>query len=100
MVLHRCLFASLAMLLAGCGQPRPEALQGDVCKSIAQVGRPPYPWPDIWAFPDTPLPASLPAAPTAGLAAPPLAVSAAAQAFRAKLAAQAAGRRGGRRAAG
>ena len=93
MVLHRCLFISLAMLLAGCGQPRPEALQGDVCKSIAQAGRTPYPWPDIYGgIPDTPLPASLTATPTTGLAAPPLAVSAAAQAFRAKLAAQAAAR--------
>ena len=97
MVLHRCLFISLAMLLAGCGQPRPEALQGDVCKSIAQAGRTPYPWPDIYGgIPDTPLPASLTAAPTAGLTAPPLAVSAAAQAFRAKLATQAAARRAGR----
>ncbi|MFK5073672.1 hypothetical protein ACI4BE_29535, partial [Klebsiella pneumoniae] len=34
--------------LTACGSPRPEALQGEVCKSIATAGRSPYPWPDIY----------------------------------------------------
>jgi predicted acylesterase/phospholipase RssA len=41
-------FIVFTIVLAGCGSPRPEALQGEVCKSIANAGRTPYPWPDIY----------------------------------------------------
>jgi predicted acylesterase/phospholipase RssA len=71
--------------LAGCGPPRPEALQGEVCKSMATAGRTPYPWPDIYqsALAAEPSVAATPAMPPAT---PRIA------AVRNKLAAQAAGR--------
>jgi predicted acylesterase/phospholipase RssA len=94
--------AAVALLLAGCGAPRPAALQGEVCKSIAKAGQSPYPWPDIYQsvidaqaqlapVPPGGLPpaAALPAPP------PPVAVaggSARNEAFRNKIAAQAAAR--------
>ncbi|MCW5738104.1 MAG: patatin-like phospholipase family protein [Enhydrobacter sp.] len=96
MMLHRCVLASLVFLLAGCGQPRPEALQGDVCKSIPQAGRTPYPWPDIYeGIADASPPAPL-AAPASALARPRVVTTPATQAFRSKLAGQAASRRAAR----
>ena len=45
---RRIAIAAMAVMLVGCGSPRPESLQGEVCKSIATAGRSPYPWPDIY----------------------------------------------------
>lgn len=84
---------SALLVLGGCGQPRPEALQGSVCQSIPTAGRSPYPWPDIYqGIPDTPLPAAGVAAAMA-VAAPATPGTPATQRFRAKLANQAAARR-------
>ncbi len=48
MTVRRLAIVAMALMLVGCGSPRPEALQGEVCKSIATAGRSPYPWPDIY----------------------------------------------------
>lgn len=51
MVVHVRVLVSFVVLvsaLSACGSPRPEALQGEVCKSIDTAGRTPYPWPDIY----------------------------------------------------
>lgn len=86
---------SALLVLGGCGQPRPETLQGSVCQSIPTAGRSPYPWPDIYqGIPDTPLPAAGVAAAMA-VAAPVTPGTPATQRFRAKLANQAAARRVG-----
>lgn len=45
---RRLAIVAMALMLVGCGSPRPESLQGEVCKSIATAGRSPYPWPDIY----------------------------------------------------
>jgi predicted acylesterase/phospholipase RssA len=37
----------LGLVLVACAPPRPAALQGDVCKSMATLGQLPVPWPDI-----------------------------------------------------
>ena len=84
------LFAvAAACALAGCGQPRPAELQGEVCKSIAVAGRTPYPWPDIYESlqqaPPPPAPAAA-GAPPAGPVPPP--ATPRARAFRDKIAAQ------------
>jgi predicted acylesterase/phospholipase RssA len=39
--------ALLALSITACGQPRPVALQGPVCQSMATYGQLPVPWPDI-----------------------------------------------------
>jgi len=47
-MLVRSLAALAAVLMiAACGQPRPAAEQGPVCKSMATQGHLPEPWPDI-----------------------------------------------------
>jgi len=100
-------FGLTALVLAGCGQPRPESLQGEVCKSIVTAGRSPYPWPDIYqSLMESPVPSPVArsarppvvttptAAPTPPAArAPTPAPTARAQSFRNKLAEQAAARR-------
>jgi len=86
----------LAAGLPGCGAPRPEALQGKVCQSMATAGRSPYPWPDLYqSVFEAPL--AVPVAGARALTEPrvspaPPALTPAAQAFRARLAAQAAQR--------
>jgi predicted acylesterase/phospholipase RssA len=91
-------FIVFTVVLAGCGAPRPEALQGEVCKSIATAGRTPYPWPDIYQsvvdaqrqMAPVP-PGGLPPA-AAPAVAPPVSTPTASgrnEAFRAKLAQQA-----------
>ena len=45
---RRIAIVAMAVMLVGCGSPRPESLQGEVCKSIATAGHSPYPWPDIY----------------------------------------------------
>jgi predicted acylesterase/phospholipase RssA len=76
---------TVACVLAGCGAPRPEALQGEVCKSMATAGRTPYPWPDIY---QSTLDAQMSPAPSAS--APEPAYTPRAAAVRLKLASQAA----------
>lgn len=92
-------FIVLATVLGACGSPRPEALQGEVCKSMATAGRTPYPWPDIYQgvvdaqSQAAVLPLGAPPAAAASLAAPAApAAPARNDAFRAKLAQQAATR--------
>lgn len=48
MSVGRIAIVAMASMLVGCGSPRPESLQGEVCKSIATAGHSPYPWPDIY----------------------------------------------------
>ncbi len=48
MSVGRIAIVAMALMLVGCGSPRPESLQGEVCKSIATAGHSPYPWPDIY----------------------------------------------------
>jgi len=48
MTVRRLAIVAMAVMLVGCGSPRPESLQGEVCKSIATAGHSPYPWPDIY----------------------------------------------------
>ena len=99
---RRLACAAMALLVAGCGAPRPEALQGEVCKSIAKAGRSPYPWPDIYQSvidaqaQMAPVPPG--GLPPAAAPPPPLPPATAAggsvrnEAFRNKIAAQAAAR--------
>lgn len=93
MVVHVRVLVSFVVLgtaLTACGAPRPEALQGEVCKSIATAGRTPYPWPDIYQSVIDAQRAMPPAA-VAPVAPPPPAPAASArnEAFRAKVAQQA-----------
>jgi predicted acylesterase/phospholipase RssA len=91
----------IALLIAACGQPRPVAEQGPVCQSMAKLGQLPAPYPDI-------TPTELQAAHAkettrlfaraSGAAAPepppaPPLPGVKAQAFRAKISAQAAAKR-------
>ena len=96
---------ALSLVIAACGQPRPVAQQGPICQSMAKLGQLPAPYPDI-------TPAELQAeqarettrhfARRSGVAAaaapePPPAPAlpgVKAQNFRAKIAAQAAAKRG------
>lgn len=48
MSVGRIAIVAMALMLVGCGSPRPESLQGEVCKSITTAGHSPYPWPDIY----------------------------------------------------
>ncbi len=48
MSVGRIAIVAMALMLVGCGSPRPESLQGEVCKSIVTAGHSPYPWPDIY----------------------------------------------------
>ena len=83
-------FVVLVLALTGCGAPRPEALQGEVCKSIATAGRTPYPWPDIYQSVIDAQRTLPPAAMAPATPAPPApAASARNEAFRAKVAQQA-----------
>jgi hypothetical protein len=80
--------ALLALLLAACGQPRPVAEQGPVCRSMAKMGHLPEPWPDI-------TPSTLQELSPQALAAdrPKVLADEKAAAFRARIAAQAQARR-------
>lgn len=102
MLKRRLAWVAMALLMVGCGAPRPEALQGEVCKSIAKAGRSPYPWPDIYQS-VIDAQAQMAPVPPGGLSPaaappPPLPPAAAAggsarnEAFRNKIAAQAAAR--------
>ena len=83
-------FVVLGTALTACGAPRPEALQGEVCKSIATAGRTPYPWPDIYQSVIDAQRTLPPAAMAPATPAPPApAASARNEAFRAKVAQQA-----------
>src|SRR5262245_37788649 len=89
MLLVRLLAVSAAVLMiAACGQPRPVAEQGPVCKSMATQGHLPAPWPDL--TPDS-LNELHRQALVAG--APKVLADVKAANFRAKVAAQAAARR-------
>lgn len=83
-------FIVFTIVLAGCGSPRPEALQGEVCKSIATAGRTPYPWPDIYqsVIDAQRTMAPVPAGGIPAAVAPPI-PTARNEAFRAKVAQQA-----------
>ena len=93
MIDRRLAILAMALMLVGCGSPRPETLQGEVCKSIATAGRSPYPWPDIYqSVIDAqaqlaPVPPG--GVPPAAVPAPPPAATPRNEAFRNKVAAQA-----------
>ncbi|TAJ81613.1 patatin-like phospholipase family protein [Reyranella sp.] len=93
MIDRRLAILAMALMLVGCGSPRPETLQGEVCKSIATAGRSPYPWPDIYQsvidaqVQLAPVPPG--GVPPAAAPAPPPAATPRNEAFRNKVAAQA-----------
>lgn len=93
MIARRFAVLAMALIVVGCGSPRPETLQGEVCKSIATAGRSPYPWPDIYqSVIDAqaqlaPVPPG--GVPPAAAPAPPPAATPRTEAFRSKIAAQA-----------
>ena len=90
---RRLAIVAMALMLVGCGSPRPESLQGEVCKSIATAGRSPYPWPDIYQSVIeaqaqlAPVPPE--GAPPVAAAPPPPPATPRTAAFRSKVAAQA-----------
>lgn len=93
MIARRFAVLAMALIVVGCGSPRPETLQGEVCKSIATAGRSPYPWPDIYqSVIDAqaqlaPVPPG--GVPPAAAPPPPPADTPRTEAFRSKIAAQA-----------
>lgn len=90
---RRLAIMAMALMLVGCGSPRPESLQGEVCRSIATAGRSPYPWPDIYQSVIeaqaqlAPVPPE--GAPPVAAAPPPPPATLRTAAFRSKVAAQA-----------
>lgn len=96
MSVGRIAIMAMALMLVGCGSPRPESLQGEVCKSIATAGHSPYPWPDIYQsvidaqaqLPPVP-PGGGPVAAAPAPPPPPPPATPRTAAFRAKIAAQA-----------
>lgn len=78
---------AVGLLVAACGQPRPVADQGSICQSMAKLGQLPVPFPDI-----TPAELQGELARGAAAPAPPVLPGPDAQAFRDKLASQAAAR--------